>query len=116
MITTGVALLALLSSATAFVVAPPASGIWASRQRASKNGQILPLTPETAPAAAAPWQDGFRKVLGRNTLVLKASEEPAAGGSAVESASPRLPVDFIAVAKWVFSIRALRWKDWDCLF
>lgn len=107
MITTGVALLALLGSATAFTVAPPASGIWTSRQKTSKNGQALPLTSEKVPTAAAPWQDGFRKVLGRNALVLKASQEPAAGGGAVEGASPRLPVDFAAMAKWVFYVRAL---------
>lgn len=97
MISTGVALLALLGNAAAFSVAPPARGFWTSRKTASKNAQVLPMKADTA---AAPWQGertGFRGVLG-NGLVLKASEEPAAGAAA-DGASPRLPVDFAAMAK-----------------
>lgn len=98
MISTGVALLALLGSAAAFSVPPPPSGIWTTRQKASKNAQVLPLTPDTA--SLAPWQGertGFRGVL-RNALVLNASKEPVAGGAA-DGSSPRLPVDFAAMAK-----------------
>ena len=99
MISTGVALLALLGGAAAFSAPPPTSGIWTTRQKASKNAPVLPLTPDTA--SLAPWQGertGFTGVL-RNALVLKATEEPAAGGGAAEVASPRLPVDFVAMAK-----------------
>lgn len=99
MISTGVALLAILGSAAAFSIPPPTSGIWTTRQKALKNAQVLPLTPKTA-ESLSPWQGertGFSGVLGK-ALVLKASKEPAAGGAA-DGVTPRLPVDFVAMAK-----------------